>query len=552
MNKFVEQVLRKISYIPKTEDGEPGKLYFNVQVFDAGRFVYAKTGRDSILFGYLTDKKRGQKTCEIDIGSTYGTALRVNTYSGTKIKTTADILERFEVLHRNLGQFSKIVRDDVLEIVRKLYTVGETDKVSIINLLSAGNKNDQVCLDQLNLLSQSYNAPVPTLEKQVFLGIVLTDNPSTNRMQKKKQWLYQLYKEDVYLKDENQWCNKLYEALFVHEKYGKHHTFEAMKKAFFDAHPLERSKTFVNPLYPKEFWWYKLVGHHYTKKIKKLFKYGYVYEVVKDGSRDFTCFVPEAYLILTQPMVSPAHYPFKKGSYMSFPGQGSSNYRYEVQGLGAGRFTSVKTLDGYTSETFSAYFQEPLGKSDNYYESLSEDNRGLSLFQPVEVPDRGICIVTAITKNGKIVVFDGRESFETEHYKKTKDNKFETGAIVACPYTEMPFDFGTVVYRRGFTVNKMMLWEYAVKITEKNSDGVFYYPEALLIARPQEKVEVEVPKKELQVAKKTTLVSAMVKQKRRLAADKIALRINQYGDSMQKNLQYATGATLLILLYALI
>ena len=43
MNVFTNEILEYLPTIEKVHDGEPGKLFFNVENFDAGRFVYAKT-----------------------------------------------------------------------------------------------------------------------------------------------------------------------------------------------------------------------------------------------------------------------------------------------------------------------------------------------------------------------------------------------------------------------------------------------------------------------------------------------------------------------------
>ena len=80
-------------------------------------------------------------------------------------------------------------------------------------------------------------------------------------------------------------------------------------------------------------------------------------------------------------------------------------------------------------------------------------------------------------------------------------------------------------------------------------NGVFYYPEGLLIARKQEvqktTVDHTITEEIIEVEDHTGL------NKRRLE-DKVSVRITQYGETMKKNLQYATGATMLILLYALL
>ena len=143
--------------------------------------------------------------------------------------------------------------------------------------------------------------------------------------------------------------------------------------------------------------------------------------------------------------------------------------------------------------------------------------------------------------DGEIVFFDGLEHTVLKGgYTKITKSRFSVGDDVTSPYSKK-FDFGRIVHKRSITKNNHVFWEYAVLIHEHKRQGVFYYPEAVLILlkKPERKVKVA-PTKPMKRRLETTAVAV------------VSPKIDRFNDVMKQRLTYASAATGLIILYALI
>ena len=139
------------------------------------------------------------------------------------------------------------------------------------------------------------------------------------------------------------------------------------------------------------------------------------------------------------------------------------------------------------------------------------------------------------------LVFDG-SGHEIIHPKETyeiiKTSKFEVGDDVTSPHTKF-FDFGKIVYKRSTIKNDRVFWEYAVEINEAKRESVFFYPEPVLILLPKPKPVEEAPPKTEPKA-------------RRLVDSTAVAKIQERRSVIEDRIRYASAATFMILLYALL
>ena len=537
MNKFVIEILNKLSAPEFVYDTDPGMLYFNLRTFERGQWAYAKIYPKEMISGFITESRGDNKHTTLDTGVKYRNVFKKAAYSGKKIDTTAKILDRYAYLHATTGEKYKPhdIRQDVLKVWRRVYKEYFSSDLPYLlstrsevrKFLIAGHAEDQVFLDQLNLIDQKYLPETEIIERQIFLGILLTSPTEEQRA-----FYAHEFRDDRFKHPEiDRWALLLHQKLNSSSRYRNFQVFLEFEKRFFAKFPRRQSRRLPNPCYRKEFWW---SGVHYdVGKILKSEDYGYIY--LGTFQRRFDFYIPEAYLHNEQPFAKPTE-AFKKGQFVCLPGHNGESYRYRLD-MASKWFAEVETLDKYKQPIpYACLVKAP--KNNKFQESVADvHSTSLKLFQSVELPNQKIVMVSALLKNGTVVGFDGFVHEPITDYKMTKKNRFNVGDEVTCPFL-IPFGYGLVVQKRSYERKDHLFWEYGVLINERKRQGVYYYPEALL-----------------------TLLKPPPEKKRRLESTQVVepkvsvpaiIRTTEYQDVLQQRIKYAVGSTLLILLYALI
>ena len=548
MNKYVTEILGNIKSERYDVKGEgPGLTWLHLKTFERGQWAYAKTTTNLLESGFITESRGDSRYTRLDTGDKYVKVLKVNTFSGLKIDIVAQILDRFAFLHRaRLGKYAlQVIRQDVLKVCRKFYKLGSEDmpflmstKKEIRDFILIGHKEDQVVLDQLNLINSNYTPESSDIERRIFLGIALT-NDINDIVRDKGRWFAREFRDDRFAEPVKNWAGRLNDQIYAGPsgKYFDYVLFQELQKRFFDKFPLRTTVKFPTPAYRKDFYWYS-GSHFYTKEILNSEEYGFLYEVEKDRNRKFKVYVPEAYLHICQPYLRGPN-DLTRGNFCCLPGHNGVLYRYHLTTNTLGQFAEIETLDKYKQIVPSALLIKP-DNSTKYEKSVAEvHSTGLQLFQTIETGDSTV-FVSALTKDGKIVVFNGHGHIilpEKQEYSITTKSKFEVGDNVTNPHTKF-FDFGKIVYKRSIKKDKHVFWEYAILINEHHREGVFFYPEAMLILLPTELIQEKVVKKARRVLETTSAPPVQ--------------HVAAKAGVIEQRIRYATTATILILLYALI
>ncbi len=312
-----------LSHLPKVEkpaNGEPGHHFCNVKTIDLGRSVFGWQQEEGWFFGFITDKRTSQKKVDIDAGEKNVLTYRKNVFDEPRVNLIVNIWSRILTLQRN----HSALRDDI-QLIFKEETKSDLKTVpELQNFVYAGSEQNRVIFDRLALLTLKAEPVNKSLDEAILLGIVLTEN---DQLASKQKWLSEIYHHDSFLGPVTSWANLLNQNWDTN-KFGIYASFSELKKAYVSRFGIFKSHKVDGAMYLNTFIWYNRTTRHKVVSVKLTADYGNVYMVRKGNStRDFLCFVPEAYLIDVQEVVRGPK--FREGEFLCLPDPTSRKVRYE-------------------------------------------------------------------------------------------------------------------------------------------------------------------------------------------------------------------------------